>query len=249
MKVLGVIPSRFGSTRFPGKPLAMIHGVPMIRRVYERASGAASLNAVVVATDDERIFDAVTAFGGKVVMTSASHESGTTRCAEVAETMKGNYELVINVQGDEPYIHPGQIDLLVSCFKNKETGIATLVKQIQDVEDYYNRNIPKVVVGRDGTALYFSRSPIPFCSDQKLTSTPDSFPLFKHIGIYGYRHDILQQIASLPTGVLEKCESLEQLRWLENGFKIQTAVSNHENIAVDSPEDVLKIEQRYGPAD
>jgi len=249
MKVIGIIPARFASTRFPGKPLTLIHGKTMIQRVYNRASQATKLSKVVVATDDQRIYDHVKDFGGEVVMTSTSHPSGTDRCAEALKRCDEHYDLVINIQGDEPYIHPQQIDLLVDCFNNKDASIGTLVKQITDADELQNRNIPKVVRDVSGWALYFSRQPIPYSKAEETISFINKGLYFKHIGIYGYRAEILPVLASLPPGNLEICESLEQLRWIESGYKIMTAVSGHENIAVDTPSDVVLIEQRFKISD
>ncbi len=249
MNVIGIIPARYASTRFPGKPLTLIHGKSMIRRVYERASRASRLSSVVVATDDQRIYDHVEEFGGKVLMTSASHESGTDRCAEALKLSEGNYDLVINIQGDEPYIHPGQIDLLISCFENKDALIGTLIKPITDPADLENRNIPKVVKDLRGWALYFSRHAIPYCKPENLASLLEQQIFYRHIGIYGYRASLLFELAALPQGRLETSESLEQLRWLENGYRIMTAVSDHENIAVDTPSDVSLIEKRFSVSD
>lgn len=249
MKVLGIIPARFGSTRFPGKPLALIHGISMIERVYARACKANSLSEVIVATDDNRIYDHVKAFGGKVLMTSDSHPSGTDRCAEVVRMHSNKFDFVVNVQGDEPYIHPGQIDLLVSCFKNESTPIATLIKKIEDTAELHNVNIPKVVIASNGNALYFSRSMVPYTKPETIAADFSKLTFYKHIGIYGYSARILPELAALPKSSLETAESLEQLRWLENGYSIATAVSEHENMAVDTPGDIALIESRFGVSD
>ena len=249
MKTLGIIPARYGSTRFPGKPLAIIHGKSMIRRVYERAVKAKLLSAVLVATDDERIFDHVSGFGGNVVMTSPQHPSGTDRCAEALKLTGNDFNYVVNIQGDEPYIHPDQIDLLVECMASQNSDIATLVKVITDKSDLINPNIPKVVRTQQGRALYFSRRPIPYCKDEISDEYLRKGIFLKHIGIYGYRAIVLPQLAALPQGKMELCESLEQLRWLEHGFVIDTAVSIHENIAVDSPSDIDVIESRFSVSD
>ncbi|MBL0342153.1 MAG: 3-deoxy-manno-octulosonate cytidylyltransferase [Bacteroidetes bacterium] len=246
MKTLGIIPARYASTRFPGKPLAVINGKSMIERVYEQALKAELLYDVIVATDDDRIFDHVKTFGGKVTMTASNHLSGTDRCAEVLNKSSEHYELVINIQGDEPYIHPGQIDLLINCFKHADAQIATLVRQITDAADLDNVNLPKVVRQLSGYALYFSRSPIPYCNEKERAAWVNKGAFFKHIGIYGFRSSILPLLAKLPPANLEMAESLEQLRWLENGFRIITAVSDHENLAVDTPGDIVLLEQRFG---
>lgn len=249
MKVLGIIPARFGSTRFPGKPLAKIHGVTMIERVYRRAKLATSLNDVIVATDDQRIYDHVVSFGGKVMMTSDQHPSGTDRCAEVIAKLNEAYDVVINIQGDEPYIHPQQIDLLVDCFKSGSAPLATLVKQITQVAELEQVNLPKVVIDNSGKALYFSRSVVPFTKSEDRSRAVEQGLYYKHIGIYGYQASLLPELAALPKSKLEIMESLEQLRWLENGYSIITAISDHENIAVDSPEDIVLIESRFTVSD
>jgi 3-deoxy-manno-octulosonate cytidylyltransferase (CMP-KDO synthetase) len=244
MNALGIIPARYGSTRFPGKPLALINGISMIERVYNRAMESKLLSSVVVATDDDRIFNHVIAFGGKAVMTSTTHPSGTDRCAEVLSKSDENFDVVVNIQGDEPYIHPEQIDQLINCFNNTNCEIATLIKTITDVAELDNRNIPKVVVQQSGQALYFSRRAIPFCEESEKPILTEKGNFFKHIGIYGYKASLLPALAKLPKSKLEISESLEQLRWLENGYNIMTAITEHENIAVDTPEDVIKIEQK-----
>lgn len=246
MKILGVIPARYGSTRFPGKPLVMINGVSMIERVYRQATLANSLSDVVVATDDPRIFDYVHQFGGKVVMTSANHPSGTDRCAEVVRKMSADWDAVVNIQGDEPYIQPEQIDLVASCFQLEECKIATLVKVIDSELDLNNPNIPKVVVGVDGRALYFSRRPIPYFPDDQVAVALANGSFLRHIGIYGYRSDILLHLANLVPAPLELAESLEQLRWLSNGFSIHVKTTTAENHAVDAPADVVKLERLFG---
>jgi 3-deoxy-manno-octulosonate cytidylyltransferase (CMP-KDO synthetase) len=246
MKILGVIPARYASTRFPGKPLTMINGVSMIERVYRQATLANSLSDVVVATDDARILDHVHQFGGKAVMTSANHPSGTDRCAEVLEKISGAWDAVINIQGDEPYIQPEQIDLLASCFQMEDCKIATLVKLIDSESDLQNPNIPKVVVGIDGRALYFSRRPIPYFSDDKIAAALTHESFFRHIGIYGYRSEVLMQLAKLNPAPLELAESLEQLRWLSNGYSIHVKTTTAENHAVDTPQDVVKLERLFG---
>ena len=249
MKTLGIIPARFASTRFPGKPLALINGQSMISRVYRQSKMASLITDVVVATDDQRIFEHIKSFGGEAVMTSKNHPSGTDRCAEVLEKSTKKYDLVINIQGDEPYIHPDQIDLLIGSFARADTEIATLVKSITDVADLDNVNIPKVVRQNSGYALYFSRRTIPFCKETERAEWLSKEFFYKHIGIYGYRADVLPALAKLPPGNLEKCESLEQLRWLENGFRIMTTISHHDNLAVDTPEDVQILEQKFGLSD
>jgi 3-deoxy-manno-octulosonate cytidylyltransferase (CMP-KDO synthetase) len=249
MKVLGIIPARYGSTRFPGKPLAKIHGITMIERVYRRAKLATSLYDVIVATDDQRIYDHVVSFGGKVIMTSDQHPSGTDRCAEVIAKLNDSYDFVVNVQGDEPYIHPEQIDLLVSCFNSADSELATLIKKITLVEELDQVNLPKVVIDSSGKALYFSRSMVPYTKPEARSKAVEQGLYYKHIGIYGYRASLLSELAALPKSKLEMLESLEQLRWLENGYTINTAISNHENLAVDAPEDIALIESRFTVSD
>lgn len=235
--ILGIIPARYASSRFPGKPLVDIAGKSMIQRVYEQASKCPDLAAVVVATDDERIFEHVIAFGGRVVMTSADHQSGTDRCAEVA-LQHPEYEMIINIQGDEPYIDPEQITKLAHCFSNPQTQIATLVKQIKTTQELLNANSPKVVINKLSEAIYFSRSPLPHLRGEEPENWLEFHTYFKHIGIYGYRADVLQQITKLPISSLETAEKLEQLRWIENGYRIQVAETELETHAIDTPEDL-----------
>jgi 3-deoxy-manno-octulosonate cytidylyltransferase (CMP-KDO synthetase) len=242
MKTLGIIPARYASTRFPGKPLVDIAGKSMIQRVYEQARKCNQLSEVVVATDDARIFDHVVAFGGGAVMTSPDHQSGTDRCAEVA-LKHPDYDVVINIQGDEPYIDPEQITKLISCFNDAETQIATLIKKVVTEQELHNTNSPKVIINRDFEAIYFSRSPLPYIRGQEESTWLQHFTYFKHIGIYGYRADILRQITKLPLSSLEKAESLEQLRWIENGYRIKVAETELETYAIDTPEDLKKTNQ------
>ncbi|WP_426329202.1 3-deoxy-manno-octulosonate cytidylyltransferase [Pedobacter sp. R-06] len=239
-KIIGIIPARYASTRFPGKPLVDIAGKTMIQRVYEQASKAESLSKVVVATDDVRIADEVKRFGGEFIFTSTNHQSGTDRCAEVIETLPG-YEIVINIQGDEPFIEPAQIELLASCFTEEKVQLATLIKSIQSQESVYNPNSPKVVIDVNGRAMYFSRSPIPFIRNGEPGVWAEKHQFYKHIGIYGYRTESLKAITKLPPSSLEIAESLEQLRWIENGFYIQTKATDLETVAIDTPEDLLKL--------
>jgi 3-deoxy-manno-octulosonate cytidylyltransferase (CMP-KDO synthetase) len=239
-KIIGIIPARYASTRFPGKPLVDIAGKTMIQRVYEQASKAESLSKVVIATDDVRIADEVKRFGGEFIFTSTNHQSGTDRCAEVIETLPG-YDIVINIQGDEPFIEPAQIELLASCFTEEKVQLATLIKSIQSQESVYNPNSPKVVIDVNGRAMYFSRSPIPFIRNGEPGVWAEKHQFYKHIGIYGYRTESLKAITKLPPSSLEIAESLEQLRWIENGFYIQTKVTDLETVAIDTPEDLLKL--------
>ena len=239
MKTIGIIPARFASTRFPGKPLIDIGGKTMIQRVYEQALQS-NLDKVVIATDDERIAADVKRFGGEFVITASHHQSGTDRCAEVVAQLPG-FDVVINIQGDEPFIDPAQISLVSSCFNDKNVELATLVKEIHDDSELFNANIPKVVLNVDGKAIYFSRHPIPFIRSSEQKDWAAAHQFYKHIGIYGYKTTTLLAITKLAPSSLELAESLEQLRWLENGYQIQTKVTNIETIAIDTPEDLQKI--------
>jgi 3-deoxy-manno-octulosonate cytidylyltransferase (CMP-KDO synthetase) len=244
MKILGIIPARYDSSRFPGKPLVMINGKSMIRRVYEQAIKCGQLSRVIVATDHEAIFNHVRLFGGNVVITSSLHRSGTERCQEVLKKLESegeSFEYVINIQGDEPYIAPEQITQVAECLQNSDYPLATLIKRIVLAEDIDNPNVVKVVVGSSGQALYFSRSAIPYLRGNAKNEWISGSNYFKHIGIYGYRSPALDQIVMLPPDPLEQAESLEQLRWLSNGFQIQTRETEYEGIAIDVPSDVLKI--------
>lgn len=249
-KILAIIPSRYGSTRFPGKPLALVKGVPMVVRVYNRASSV--FPDVCVATDDNRIYDVVTAAGGVAIMTSSEHNSGTDRCLEALKKyseLKGkNFDVVINVQGDEPFISPVQLKLLAECFEDESVEIATLVKKGERAVDVLDPNRPKVVVNNDNFALYFSRSEIPYNRNfhrETLNSLTDDVVAngnyLLHIGLYGYRSSVLEKICSMPQSFLEKTESLEQLRWLENGLKIKVALTSEISYGIDTPEDLEKI--------
>ncbi len=239
MNILGVIPARYASTRFPAKPLAMIDGKSMIQRVYDQVLKSDSVQSVVVATDDQRIFDHVVSFGGKVSMTSPDHPSGTDRCFETLSLQKEKYDYVINIQGDEPFIAPRQIDLVAAMLDGK-TELATLAKKISDEETLFNPNVVKVVLSASREALYFSRSTIPHIRNTSEAHWLSKHSFFKHIGMYAYRADILEKITRLPVSLLEKAESLEQLRWLENGFRIKVAETDLETIGVDTPEDLDK---------
>jgi 3-deoxy-manno-octulosonate cytidylyltransferase (CMP-KDO synthetase) len=240
VSILGIIPARYSSTRFPGKPLVDIAGKSMIQRVYEQSQKCHLLNDVIVATDDDRIFDHVLAFGGKAVMTSPHHQSGTDRCAEVAEKYP-DFGVIVNIQGDEPYISPEQISKVILCFDTPGTQIATLVKKVENNEELFNPNSPKVVINKNSEAIYFSRSPLPHIRGQEQENWLQHFTYFKHIGIYGYRADILASITKLPVSSLEKAESLEQLRWIENGYHIKVAETELETFAIDTPEDLKKL--------
>lgn len=240
MATLGIIPARYASTRFPGKPLIDIDGKSMIQRVYEQACSATSLDKVVIATDDERIITEIKRFGGEFVLTRPDHQSGTDRCAEVVQKLPG-FEVVINIQGDEPYIDPVQINLLSSCFSAPSVKLATLIKKISSLEELFNHNIPKVIINTGQQAIYFSRHPIPYIRSTEEANWPSVHQFYKHIGIYGYTTETLLQITALPPSPLEIAESLEQLRWIENGFQIQTRITELETIAIDTPEDLEKI--------
>ena len=242
MKFIGIIPARYASTRFPGKPLADMAGKPMIQRVYEQVVG--SVDKVCVATDDERIEAAVRAFGGNVVMTSDRHRSGTDRCFEAYQKVGEGFDIVINIQGDEPFIHPEQIETIKACFTDDTVQIATLVKPFAPNADFeqdlFNPNSPKVVVNRKGEAMYFSRSIIPYVRGKQYTEWLANQTFYKHIGMYAYRADVLAEITTLPQSPLELAESLEQLRWLENGYKIKVGITTQETIGIDTPEDLAK---------
>jgi len=241
MKILGLIPARYASTRFPGKPLADILGKPMIQRVYEQASQS-HLHELYVATDDQRIAAVVEAFGGKVVLTSEAHPTGTDRCREAAQKIEEStgehFGAVINIQGDEPYIHPEQIDLLASAFERQGVEIATLVKHLGSADDARNPGIIKVVRNLQEQALYFSRNLVPHYRGADLEEALVLHRYFKHIGMYGYRRDMLDRIAALPQSPLEKVESLEQLRWLENGISILALETEQQSRSVDTPADL-----------
>ena len=239
--IIGIIPARYASTRFPGKPLADIAGKSMIQRVYEQTKKSSRIREVIVATDDDRIANAVKNFGGNFCMTSTAHQSGTDRCAEVVEQRKLKADAIINIQGDEPFIDPKQIDLVCSCFDDTSVQLATLVKRIMKDEILFNPNSPKVILDKDHNAIYFSRHPIPFVRGKEQASWLASHTFYQHIGIYGYTTEALRKITRLPVSSLEKTESLEQLRWIENGFKIRTALTTLETLAVDTPEDLTRI--------
>jgi 3-deoxy-manno-octulosonate cytidylyltransferase (CMP-KDO synthetase) len=237
MRILGVIPARYASTRFPAKPLADIAGKSMIQRVYTQASLSEKINKVVVATDDQRIFDHVASFNGSVCMTSPDHASGTDRCYEALKLQAEKYDYVINIQGDEPFISPKQIDLLAELLDG-QTELATLAKKITDKESLFNPNVVKVVRNANNEALYFSRSTIPHIRNTGEVDWLAKHTFFKHIGMYAYRTDILEKITRLKVSALEKAESLEQLRWLENGFRVKVAETDLETIGVDTTDDL-----------
>lgn len=241
MKFIGIIPARYASSRFPGKPLADMNGKPMIQRVYEQVKSV--LDEVWVATDDTRIYDTVLSFGGKAVMTSTEHRSGTDRCKEAYLKIGKYFDAVINIQGDEPFIHSEQIKTIMSCFDDVTTEIATLVKPFKKEDGFealFNNNSPKVVINKKNEAIYFSRSIIPYIRDAQHTEWLDKHTFYKHIGMYAYRTDILQEITELPQSSLEIAESLEQLRWIENRYKIKVGYTDIETIGIDTPNDLEK---------
>lgn len=244
MQILGVIPARFASSRFPGKPLAMIAGKTMINHVYSQAKRATGIFDVLVATDDKRIFDEVERFGGKAVMTSPNHATGTERCLEAVRNFPHIVDAVINIQGDEPLIAPEQIDQLAFLLQ-QGNPIASLAKQIHDLEELLNPNVVKVVLAKNGNALLFSRQAIPFQRNVKAENWIDFHAYFKHIGLYGYQVETLQKICALPVSLLEQAESLEQLRWLENGLTIAMGITQIDAHGVDTPEDIKKIENLF----
>jgi 3-deoxy-manno-octulosonate cytidylyltransferase (CMP-KDO synthetase) len=245
MKILGIIPARYGSTRFPGKPLARIGDKSMIRRVYEQCKQAKSPGSIVVATDDERIYKHVKDFGGEVVMTAQEHQNGTSRCAEALqlwEQEKGEkFDAVVNIQGDEPFINPEQIDKVAALLMKPEVDIATLAKKIETTEELFNRNVVKLVTDNSGKALYFSRQTVPLVRDADEERWLEKAVFYKHIGIYGYKKEVLVRIVHLAPGKLEQAEKLEQLRWMENGYAVYTDFTEFESFAVDTPEDLSKF--------
>lgn len=244
MRFSAIIPARYASTRFPGKPLVEIGGKMMIQRVYERVSEV--IDDVYVATDDDRIFKAVESFGGKAVMTSSEHRSGTDRCREAFLKVCPDADVVVNVQGDEPFVAKSQIELVKECFKDDSVDIATLVRQFNKADGFEalaNPNTPKVVLGRDMQALYFSRSIIPYIRGKEQEDWAKVHTFYTHIGMYAYRADVLEAITKLPQSPLELAESLEQLRWLENGYKIRVGVTDVQTIGIDTPDDLARVEE------
>lgn len=251
MAAIVVIPARYDSTRFPGKPLALLKGKPLIQHVYEGCLGASLVKDVMVATDSEAILEKVLSFSGKAVMTSSKHLSGTDRVAEVASQL--DYDIIVNVQGDEPLINPQMIDDVVDLLSDSSADMGTLTKKIDNPEDIMDPNVVKVVFDKDNFALYFSRSPIPYHRDLlgsigfnvvvKEKSLPDDFVMYKHVGIYSYRKEVLLRLSSMRQTRLEEIERLEQLRALENGFKIKVKETIFETIGVDTPEDMERVEE------
>ena len=241
MKFIAIIPARYASTRFPGKPLAMLGGKTVIQRVYEQAT--AVLGEAYVATDDERIYKAVEAFGGKAVMTRNDHKSGTDRIEEAATKINTDADVIINVQGDEPFIQASQIETLMHLFDDPTTQIGTLGKYFETLEAIENPNSPKIVTDNRGFALYFSRSIIPYIRGKERNEWFGEYPFLKHLGIYAYRREVLAEVTKLPQSSLEKAESLEQLRWLQNGYRIRVGLTNIETVGIDTPEDLTRAEE------
>ena len=245
MNIIGIIPARYGSTRFPGKPLVDIDGKSMIQRVFEQSSKSKLISRIVIATDDERILSHVQEFGGNAMMSSPQHASGTDRCAEIIRKENGTkWDAAINIQGDEPYIQSEQIDLLCRCIETQDVDLATLVKEIKTSDELFNHNNVKVVLNKYNEAIYFSRSPVPYCRNYPDQEWIRHHTYYKHIGIYGYRTNVLLEIAQLPKTKLEITESLEQLRWIENGYKIKVQLTSFESIAIDTPDDLLRFKSK-----
>ena len=249
MKKIAIIPARYSSTRFPGKPLALLAAKPVIQHVYEKVSQI--IGETWVATDDERIFNKVKEFGGKAVMTRANHQSGTDRIQEAVSHIKTDAEIIINIQGDEPFVQHSQINTLCKLFEDPDTQIGTIGKVFSDIEAVENPNSPKVIIDNHQFAMYFSRSPIPFIRGVEKNDWINHYPFLKHIGIYAYRKNVLEKITQLPQSSLEIAESLEQLRWLQNGYKIKVGFTDVETIGIDTPAELEKAEQylRSHPTD
>ena len=241
MKFIGLIPARYASTRFPGKPLALLAGKPVIQHVYEQV--APVLDAAFVATDDERIYQTVLDFGGKAIMTSANHPSGTDRIAEALEKVGEEFDVVINIQGDEPFIQSEQIKMLMSSFDDEQTQIATLGVPLKSMDDVSKSNTPKIVIDNHNNALYFSRSVIPFVRGINQADWLSHYPFLKHVGLYAYRTETLREISKLPSSSLELAERLEQLRWLQNGYRIRVCITDIETISIDTPQDLVNAEE------
>lgn len=244
MQILGIIPARYASTRFPAKALVDIGGKSMIQRVYEQTIQTSKISKVIVATDDERILDHVHSFGGEAVMTSTEHQSGTDRCQEALQKTGGNYDYVINIQGDEPFISPEPIDHLASVLDG-QTQLATLVKLIDAQDILFNVNVPKAVLNKKNEVMYFSRQTIPFLRNSEENQWLGTHPFYKHIGIYAYRTDVLGEITKLPVSSLEKAEALEQLRWLENGYSIRAVITTDDSHGVDTPDDLDRVTKKF----
>jgi 3-deoxy-manno-octulosonate cytidylyltransferase (CMP-KDO synthetase) len=244
MNFVGIIPARYSSTRFPGKPLAILGGKPVIQHVYEKVSKV--LDDVYVATDDERIKDAVESFGGNAIMTSPNHKSGTDRIEEAVNIIEKKFDVIINIQGDEPFIHKTQIETIRRCFDDPETMIATLGRPFTEkdsINDLENPNSPKLICDNNGFAMYFSRNIIPYIRGEEKSNWINKFTYLKHIGLYAYRANVLSEITKLPQSSLELAESLEQLRWLQNGYRIKVGITRVETIGIDTPEDLKRAEE------
>ncbi|MGI6243749.1 MAG: 3-deoxy-manno-octulosonate cytidylyltransferase [Prevotella sp.] len=241
MEIIAIIPARYASTRFPGKPLAKLAGKPVIQHVYEKVTQ--TLANAWVATDDKRIYDAVESFGGKAVMTRTDHKSGTDRIQEAVDKIGTNADIIVNIQGDEPFIQTSQINTICQLFEDPNTQIATIGKYFTDAQALMNPNSPKIVTDINNFALYFSRSVIPFIRGVDNESWLQKFPFIKHLGIYAYKRDVLKEITQLPQSPLEKAEKLEQLRWLQNGYRIKVGLTDIETIGIDTPEDLIRAEQ------
>ena len=245
MKIIAIIPARYESTRFPGKSLAEIHGKTMIQRVYEQVSKSKSIKNMLVATDDRRILNHVQKFGGKALMTKEEHESGTERCFEALKLSNGNYDFVLNIQGDEPFIQPEKIDLLAACLDKTYTELATLARKIDDYENLFDPNCVRVVLNENQEALYFTRSVIPYLRDKPKNQWVNSHEYFQHIGLYAYRVDVLESLSKMEPSKLEIAEKLEQLRWLEKGYKIKVEVTQDPSIGIDTLEDLKLAVEKY----
>jgi 3-deoxy-manno-octulosonate cytidylyltransferase (CMP-KDO synthetase) len=239
-KFIAIIPARYASSRFPGKPLALLGGKTVAQRVYEQAVSV--LGDAWVATDDDRILNVVKAFGGNAVMTRADHQSGTDRIEEAAERIGTDADVIINIQGDEPFIQKSQIETLQSLFDDPKVEIGTLGKPFETIEAAENPNSPKIVCDINGFALYFSRSLIPYIRGKERTSWLTEYAFLKHIGLYAYRREVLAHITRLPQSPLEKAESLEQLRWLQNGYRIKVGITDMETVGIDTPDDLVRAE-------
>ncbi len=242
MKVLAIIPARYASTRFPGKPLVQIAGKSMIQRVYEQSKKSKLIDRVIVATDHNKIEEELIKIGADYMLTSENHVNGTERCAEVVNRLKENYDIILNIQGDEPFIQANQLDQLIQSFNHKETQISTLIKPINHFNSLENPNEVKVVKASNNKALYFSRSPIPHVRGVKMEEWLNHQSFYSHIGVYGFRKEVLLEIVNIPQGKLEKAESLEQLRWLEAGYYISVNETNFKSLGVDTSEDLIHVE-------
>lgn len=240
MKVIGIIPARYASSRFPGKPLAKLGGKYVIQRVVEQVG--AVLDDVYVATDDERLYNTVTSMGAKAVMTRSDHQSGTDRIAEALEKIGGNFDVVVNIQGDEPFIQKSQIETVVACFNDADTQIATLGKKFATIEEAKNPNSPKIILDNRSYAMYFTRALAPYIRGKEENQWIDVYPFLKHIGLYAYRTEVLREVTKLPQSPLEIAEGLEQLRWLQNGYKIKVGLTEVETVGIDTPEDLQRAE-------